>query len=282
MNLQEIISKLNEYWSRQGCVLLQPYDVEKGAATLGPHTFLRSLGSQPWSVAYVEPCRRPIDARYAVASTDRYQHYYQYQVLLKPAPDCGKKLFLQSLSTLGISSPNSVSFIDDAWESPVFGAKGVGWEVWFDDSEIAQLTYLNVVGDIQCNMIPLEITYGLERLALKIQGKSSFSELNWSSHITYGDIYFSTEVENSVYILEKSNPERLRKLLDILVEETKDVIEYELVYPALDYILKSAHVFNLLDAKGALDEQDKVNYIQGIRRLANKTAKLFVQQQNLE
>jgi glycyl-tRNA synthetase alpha chain len=278
VNFQSVITTLHNFWQEQGCLIVQPYDIEKGAATLGHHTFLRSLGSEPWSVAYVEPCRRPTDGRYA-KNTNRYQQYYQYQVLIKPPPNDIKRIFLDSLIALGMNlEEHDIQFIDDNWESPVFGAKGVGWEVWLAEEEIAQLTYLQECGGIACSVVPIEITYGLERLTMLIQGVDTFDKIFWTDKITYGDVHFYGEIEQCIYNFEASNPELLFKLFDLYRGEVKQLIQRKLVIPSLDYILKMAHTFNLLDAREKFSNTERLAYIEEIRNLAKCVAQNYLLQ----
>lgn len=276
-NFQSIIGKLHKFWQKQGCLITHPYDIEKGAATLSPYTFLRSLGPEPWSVAYVEPCRRPIDSRYAKDKTDRYQWYYQYQVLIKPAISEPKETFLESLAILGVTKEHhEIEFIDDLCESPVFGAKFRGWEVWLDGAEIAQISYLDQAGGIDCNPIPLEIAYGLERLALKIQDVESFDKIQWNSYISYGELYKQAEFEQSVYNYESSSPNILKSLLTLYIKEVECQLQKELVFPSLDYLLKCAHTLNLLEARQSLSKQELDKLVNEIRDLSTQIGKLYI------
>jgi len=277
MLFQTIISKLHGFWADQGCVICHPYDLEKGAATLSPNTFLKSLGVEPWSIAYVEPCRRPIDSRYAKNGGDRYQWYYQYQVLIKPAVVDPKKIFLKSLSDLGVSSDKyDIKFIDDVSESPVFGAKFRGWEVLLNGVEIAQVSYLDQVGGIDCDPVPLEIAYGLERIALQIQGVKSFHEIKWNDNVTYGDLYRQQEVEQSFYNFETSRSSLVKKLLILYIEEVENQLGERLVYPSLDYLLKCSHAYNLLESRGEVSKKELIVFVKKIRSLSNRVGKLYL------
>lgn len=279
MNLtfQSIIAKLHTFWQGQGCLITHPYDMEKGAATLSPYTFLRSLGPEPWAVAYVDPCRRPIDSRYAKDGTDRYQWYYQYQVLIKPAIAEPKEVVLKSLAALDVTRENyEIEFIDDLCESPVFGAKFRGWEVWLDGAEIAQISYLDQVGGIECNPLPLEVAYGLERLSLKVQGIKSFAQIQWDDNITYGELYQQAEFEQSVYNYESSSSEILQNLMALYLEETECQLQKGLVYPSLDYLLKCSHTLNLLEARKAISKKDLDKFVKEIRDLATHIGKLYI------
>lgn len=278
MVFEKIVSTLNEFWKNEGCTIGYPYDMEKGAATLSPNTFLRALGNKPFSIAYLEPCRRPIDSRYAKEKTERYQWYYQYQILIKPTIENPKEVFLKSLEALGINDcTNKIEFIDDLCESPVFGAKFRGWEVWIDGMEIAQVSYLDEVGGIRCNPLSLEIAYGLERIALKIQKVDSFHEIKWNKNTTYGDLYKDSEIEQSVYNMETSSPDILEKLLDLYLEEAKRQLEKDLVYPTMDYLLKASHTYNLLEANKNFSK-DKVDmFLKDIKYLSNQIGLLYIQ-----
>ncbi|MFS8777864.1 glycine--tRNA ligase subunit alpha [Synechococcus sp. W70.1] len=296
---QDLILRLQQFWGEQGCLILQPYDLEKGAGTMSPHTFLRALGPDPWRVAYVEPCRRPTDGRYG-QNPNRLQHYFQYQVLLKPSPDDIQEVYLESLRALGIDpAEHDIRFVEDDWESPTLGAWGVGWEVWLDGMEITQFTYFQQVGSQDCHPVSVEITYGLERLAMYLQGVDSVFDLCWSEHpslgrITYGQIYFQNEVEQSYYNFEYSNPEMLLELFRLYEAEAKRLIEttrqklqeqvlsdrlpVSLLLPAYDYVLKCSHTFNLLDARGVIAVAERTLYIGRIRNLARQLAELYLSQ----
>tara|TARA_Y100001970_G_scaffold291677_1_gene429781 strand:- start:1675 stop:2544 length:870 start_codon:yes stop_codon:yes gene_type:complete len=278
MNFQDIIRKLNEFWSDNGCLILQPYDIEKGAGTMNPHTFLRAIGPEPWSVAYVEPCRRPTDGRYA-DNPNRAQHYFQYQVLIKPSPDFIQEKYLSSLEYLGIkNSDHDIRFVEDNWESPTLGAWGVGWEVWLDGMEVTQFTYFQQCGGLDCNPISIEITYGLERLGIYLQNTDSIWDLKWNSHISYGDIWRPFEKSQCHFNFEASNPENLRRLFDIYESEASHLISKELVHPALDFVLKCSHCFNLLEARGVISVTDRTSFITRIRDLARSVAKIWLEE----
>lgn len=278
MVFEKIISTFNEFWKEEGCTIGYPYDMEKGAATLSPNTFLRALGKQPFSIAYLEPCRRPIDSRYAKDKTERYQCYYQYQVLIKPTIKNPKEFFLKSLAVLGINdTTNKIEFIDDLCESPVFGAKFRGWEVWIDGMEIAQISYLDEVAGIKCNPLSLEIAYGLERIALKIQKVDSFHEIKWNEKMTYGDLHKDSEIEQSVYNMETSSSDILEKLVDLYLEEAKRQLVKNLVYPTMDYLLKASHTYNLLEANKILPKDKLDVFLKDIKCLSNQIGLLYIQ-----
>ena len=249
MNLQDMILKLQAYWAAHDCIIYQPYDLEVGAGTMSPATFLRALGPEPWNVAYVQPCRRPTDGRYG-QNPNRVQHYYQYQVILKPSPDHVQELYLGSLEALGIDLlKHDVRFVEDDWESPTLGAWGLGWEVWLDGMEITQFTYFQQVGGIDVRPVSAEITYGIERIAMFIQGIDSMFDLKWVGDVTYGDVFLQNEVEFSKFNFEVSDADKLFTLFDLYESEAKRLIEFGLVLPGYDYVLKCSHTFNLLDAR---------------------------------
>ncbi len=278
LTFQQLILNLSKYWSDNGCVIQQPYDIEKGASTMNPATFLRALGPEPYSTAMVEPCRRPTDARYG-ENPNRLGHYFQYQVILKPNPDNSQELYLNSLSAMGIDlEKHDVRFVEDNWESPTLGAAGVGWEVWLDGMEITQFTYFQQVGGLEVKPVVLEITYGLERIAMYLQNVDSVFDINWNENLKYGDIYLQNEIEQSKYNFEYSNPKRLFELFDLAMNEANDCMEHGIVLPAYDWVLKCSHTFNLLDARGVISKDERVNYINRIRTLASKVAKLYVDQ----
>ncbi len=278
MNFQELIFNLNKYWSDYGCVIQQPYDIEKGASTMNPATFLKALGPEPWNTAMIEPCRRPADARYG-ENPNRLGHYYQYQVIIKPSPDNAQEIYLKSLEVMGIDlSAHDVRFVEDNWESPTLGASGVGWEVWLDGMEITQFTYFQQVGGLEVKPVVLELTYGLERIAMYLQNKQSVYEIMWNDTLAYGDIYLQNEIEQSKYNFEVSNAEGLTTLFDIYTKEVNNCLENELVLPAYDYVLKCSHSFNLLDARGVISRDERTNFINRIRRMAHEVAKLYVNQ----
>lgn len=278
LTFQDMIENLNRYWAEQGCVVQYPYDIEKGASTMNPTTFLRVLGPEPWNVANVDPCRRPTDGRYG-ENPNRLQHYFQYQVIMKPAPSNIQDLYLNSLSCLGIDvKQHDIRFVEDNWESPTLGAWGVGWEVWLDGMEITQFTYFQQAGGLDVRPVAVELTYGCERIAMYLQNVDSVYKVQWNDTVKYGDIYHQNEVEQSTYNFEVSSPERLAKLFDIYREEVQNCLDHELVLPAYDYVLKCSHSFNLLDARGVISRDERMNYILRIRRLAEKVAKLYVEQ----
>lgn len=278
MNFQELILTLNRYWGEQGCIILQPYDVEKGAGTMNPATFLRALGPEPWNVAYVEPSRRPTDGRYG-ENPNRLQHYYQYQVLLKPSPDNVQELFLKSLEAIGIDPlKHDIRFVEDNWESPTLGAWGLGWEVWLDGMEITQFTYFQQCGGIDCRPVSAEITYGLERLAMFIQNVNSVFDIKWVGDLTYGDVHHQTEVDYSYYNFETADTQMLFRLFDMYEKETVRILEKGLVQPAYDYTLKCSHTFNLLDARGAISVTERTSFISRVRHLARLCAQAYLEQ----
>jgi glycyl-tRNA synthetase alpha chain len=278
MNFQSVVATLNQFWSERGCTIVQPYDTEKGAATKSHHTFLRSLGPEPWSVAYIEPCRRPGDGRYG-QNPNRYQHYYQYQVLIKPSPDWIQEIYLDSLRALGIEpGDHDIRFVEDNWEDAAMGAWGVGWEVWLDGMEITQFTYFQQCGGIDCRPVSIEITYGLERLCMYLQAVDSIAEIQWSDRVNYADIFLQAEIEQSTYNFEASNPELLFTLFGLYQQEAEQLLEKQLVIPSLDYVLKCSHTFNLLDARGVISVTERTRYIGTVRNLARQVAQAYVVQ----
>lgn len=278
LTFQELILNLSKYWSDYGCIIQQPYDIEKGASTMNPATFLRALGPEPYSTAMVEPCRRPTDARYG-ENPNRLGHYFQYQVILKPSPDNAQGIYLKSLEAMGIDlEKHDVRFVEDNWESPTLGAAGVGWEVWLDGMEITQFTYFQQVGGLEVRPVALEITYGLERIAMYLQNVDSVFDVMWNKKLKYGDIYLQNEIEQSKYNFEYSNPERLFKLFDLAEAESYSCIEADIVLPAYDWVLKCSHTFNLLDARGVISKDERINYINRVRKMASEVAKLYVKQ----
>ncbi|MFM7426369.1 MAG: glycine--tRNA ligase subunit alpha [Elainella sp.] len=278
MNFQSVIATLNQFWSNRGCLVVQPYDTEKGAGTKSPHTFLRALGPEPWSVAYVEPCRRPADGRYG-DNPNRVQHYYQYQVLIKPSPENILDIYLDSLKALGIKpEDHDIRFVEDNWEDAAVGAWGVGWEVWLDGMEITQFTYFQQCGGIDCRPVSIEITYGLERLTMYLQEVNSIFEIRWNDQYSYGDVFLQAEIENSTYNFEASDPETLFTLFGIYEREANRLMEAKLVLPAFDQVLKCSHTFNLLDARGVISVTERTQYIRRIRGLARQVAQLYLQQ----
>jgi glycyl-tRNA synthetase alpha chain len=278
MYFQEIVFILEQFWASQGCVIEQPYDIEVGAGTFHPATFFRVLGPEPWRVAYVQPSRRPTDGRYG-QNPNRLQHYYQYQVILKPSPLGVQELYLKSLEMLGITlKEHDIRFVEDDWESPTLGAWGLGWEVWLDGMEVTQFTYFQQVGGINLNPISAELTYGLERLALYLQGINNVFRIRWNPDITYGDINFQTEVEGSKYNFEWANVEILKELFQSFEKEGEGLLEAEMVLPGYEYCLKCSHIFNLLEARGAISVTERAQYIARVRRLARMAAKAYLVQ----
>ncbi len=278
MNFQQLILNLQKFWGDRGCIILQPYDIEKGAGTMNPATFLRALGPEPWNVAYVEPSRRPTDGRYG-ENPNRLQHYFQFQVILKPSPDNVQELYLDSLRALGIDpAEHDIRFVEDNWESPTLGAWGLGWEVWLDGMEVTQFTYFQQCGGIDCKPVCAEITYGIERLAMFIQNVDSVYDINWVDDISYGDVYHQNEVDYSTYNFKVSNADMLFQLFEMYEAETHKVIEAGLVQPAYDYALKCSHTFNLLDARGAISVTERQSFIARVRALAKLCAEAYVAQ----
>ena len=278
MNFQEMILTLNKFWGEQGCIIMQPYDIEKGAGTMNPSTFLRALGPEPWNVAYIEPCRRPADGRYG-ENPNRLQHYYQYQVILKPSPDNIQELYLQSLEALGINpQEHDIRFVEDNWESPTLGAWGLGWEVWLDGMEVTQFTYFQQCGGIDCKPVCGEITYGLERLATFIQGIDSVYDIQWVGDVQYRDVFHQNEVDYSEYNFKVADTDMLFTFFDAYEKEAIRVVEAGLVQPAYDYVLKCSHTFNLLDARGAISVTERTHYIARVRNMARMCAQAYVAQ----
>lgn len=278
MDFQGLILKLQEYWSKNGCVLLQPYDMEVGAGTFHPATFFKVLGPEPWRVAYVEPSRRPTDGRYG-ENPNRLQHYYQYQVILKPSPEESQDIYLESLSYIGIDPlRHDIRFVEDDWESPTLGAWGLGWEVWLDGMEITQFTYFQQVGGIDLKPVSVEITYGLERLAMYLQGVDSVFDLEWGYGITYGDIHHKAEVEFSKYNFDLANIDLLVKQFESYEAEAKRLCSLGLVLPSYEFCLKCSHTFNLLDARGAFSVTERTGYIARVRNLAKLCAEAYLKQ----
>ncbi|GAA6113091.1 MAG: glycine--tRNA ligase subunit alpha [Apilactobacillus sp.] len=276
LSMQDIILKLQQYWSSQGCMLMQAYDTEKGAGTMSPYTFLRAIGPEPWNAAYVEPSRRPADGRYGENPNRLYQHH-QFQVIMKPSPENIQELYLDSLKELGINpEEHDIRFVEDNWENPSMGCAGVGWEIWLDGMEVTQFTYFQIVGGQEMNPVASEITYGLERLASYVQDVNNVFELEWSDGVKYGDIFKEPEFEHSKYSFEESNQDMLLKMFDDFEEEAKKQIANGLVHPAYDYVLKCSHTFNLLDARGAVSVTERAGYLSRIRRMAREIAKAFI------
>lgn len=278
MDLQTIILRLQSYWAEQGCLIWQPYDIEKGAGTMNPATFLRALGPEPWAVAYVEPSRRPADGRYGENPNRLYQHL-QYQVLIKPAPARIQDLYLESLASLGlVPQEHDIRFVEDNWESPTLGAWGLGWEVWLDGMEITQFTYFQQVGGIDVEKVPVELTYGLERIAVYIQDRDSVFDLDWAGQIRYGDLFQRAEWEHSAYSFEQADTGLLFQLFDLYEAEAERTLKTGLVLPAYDYILKCSHTFNLLEARGAISVTERTGYIGRVRYLSRECAKAYLRQ----
>ena len=276
LSMQDIILTLQQFWAKQGCMLMQSYDTEKGAGTMSPYTFLRAIGPEPWNVAYVEPSRRPADGRYGENPNRLYQHH-QFQVIMKPSPDNIQELYLDSLRALGIDPlEHDIRFVEDNWENPSMGCAGVGWEVWLDGMEITQFTYFQQVGGLEVRPVAVEVTYGLERLSSYIQDVNSVFELEWADGVKYGDIFKEPEFEHSKCSFEESNQEMLFELFDTYEKEAKKQIENGLVHPAYDYILKCSHTFNLLDARGAVSVTERAGYLSRIRNMARMVARAFV------
>ena len=283
LSFQEMILALNKFWSEQGCIIMQPYDIEKGASTMNPATFLRVLDNKPWNMACIEPCRRPTDGRYG-ENPNRLQHYFQYQVIMQPNPQDSQGLYLESLKVLGVNPlEHDIRFVEDNWESPTLGAWGCGWEVWLNGMEITQFTYFQQAGGIEIKPVAVELTYGLERIAMYLQEVDSVYDLVWhkdpeGNTIYYRDVYHRNEVEQSTYNYEVSDSDRLLRLYQEYFSEAQACLDKELSIPAYDYILKCSHTFNLLDARGAISKDERQKFILEIRSLAEKCAKLYVGQ----
>ncbi|MEP6887343.1 MAG: glycine--tRNA ligase subunit alpha [Nitrospirales bacterium] len=276
MTYQELILTLHRYWADQGCIIHQPYDLEMGAGTFHPATFLRALGPEPWRAAFPQPCRRPTDGRYG-ENPNRMQHYYQYQVVLKPSPAHIQDLYLDSLAGLGIDpKKHDIRFMQDDWESPTLGAWGLGWEVRLDGMEITQFTYFQEIGGIELNPITVEITYGTERIAMYLQQVNNVFDLAWTDDITYGDIHHRTEVQFSTYNFEEADVSMLSHTFQAFEAESKRLIEKGLVLPAYDYCIKTSHLFNLLDARGAISVAERTGYIARVRALARLCAEGYI------
>lgn len=276
MHFQDIIMNLQKYWANQGCVIYQPYDMEKGAGTFNPATFLRVLGPNPWKAAYVEPSRRPTDGRYG-ENPNRLQHYYQFQVILKPSPDDIQDIYLNSLKMLGIDLlKHDIRFVEDDWESPTLGAWGLGWEVWLDGMEITQFTYFQQAGGMELKPVSGELTYGLERIAMYLQGVDSVFDIEWTKGIKYGNVHHRDEVEYSFYNFQEADTDMLFKLFDMYEKEALRLLEKNLVLPSYDYCLKSSHTFNLLDARGAISVAERTRFIGRVRDIAKKCAEGYL------
>ena len=269
LSFQNLIFNLQKFWDKQGCIILQPYDLEVGAGTFHPATTLRSLGPKPWKAAYVQPSRRPTDGRYG-KNPNRLQHYYQYQVIIKPSPKDIKQLYLKSLVAIGIDSKDhDIRFVEDDWESPTLGAAGLGWEVWCDGMEITQFTYFQKMTGIECKPISVELTYGLERICMFVQKKKNVFDIDWNDNgVKYRDVYLQSEKEFSAYNFDHANTESLLKNFDIAEQECKNLLEQKLPLPAYDQCLKASHIFNLLDARGVIAVAVRSGFINRIRELA--------------
>jgi len=276
LNFQQLILRLEKYWADYGCAIVQPHDVEVGAGTFNPHTFLRSLGPEPWKAAYVEPSRRPTDGRYG-DNPNRFQHYYQYQVVVKPAPPDSQEIYLESLRQLGIDlTAHDVRFVEDDWESPTLGATGLGWEVWLDGMEVTQFTYFQRVGGFDLDPITLELTYGLERISMFVQQVSNAFDLEWVEGMTYGEVHHEDEVQFSRYNFDTADVGVQLGLFDTYEAECRRCLEQDLVLPAYDYVLKCSHTFNLLDARGAISVTERTSYITRVRNLARAVAEGYI------
>ena len=275
LTFQQLIQRLNQFWDAQRCVLLQPYDMEVGAGTFHTATFLRAIGPEPWNAAYVQPSRRPKDGRYG-ENPNRLQHYYQYQVAMKPSPPNLQELYLQSLVALGIDPMvHDIRFVEDDWESPTLGAWGLGWEVWLDGMEVTQFTYVQEVGSLSCRPVLGEITYGLERLAMYLQGKESVYDLVWTEGVSYGDVYHQNEVEQSKYNFEHANVTLMFRLFTDFEAEAQKLVDAGLALPAYEMVMKCSHTFNLLDARGAISVTERAAYIGRVRALSRRVAQAY-------
>ncbi len=277
MRLQNLVLALHEFWDKEGCVITEPYDIEVGAGTFYPATFFGALGKRPWKVAYVAPSRRPQDGRYG-ENPYRFQYYWQYQVILKPSPPDVQEIYLKSLEALGIDPKvHDIRFVEDNWESPTLGAWGLGWEVWLDGMEITQFTYFQQVGGVDLNPISVEITYGLERIAMYLQKKDHAFDVEYAPGVTIGDLRRDFEVEHCHYNFEQANVEKLRRWFDDYEEEAARLLEAGLVYPGYEFVMKASHTFNLLDARGALSHAERQAYVQRVRRLAERAARAYLE-----
>ena len=278
MNFQDVILNLNNFWAQRGCVLMQSYDMEVGAGTFHPATLLKALGPEPWKVAYVQPSRRPTDGRYG-ENPNRLQHYYQYQVILKPSPTDVQQLYLDSMKILGVDPlEHDIRFVEDDWESPTLGASGLGWEVWLDGMEVTQFTYFQMIGSMEVKPVSVELTYGLERICMYLQGVDNVFDLKWNNDITYRDVYHSQEVEQSTYNFEIADVDLLFDLFIKYEAEAHRIIKQGLVIPAYEYCLKCSHTFNLLDARGAISVTQRTGYIKRIRNIARICSKVYITQ----
>jgi glycyl-tRNA synthetase alpha chain len=273
--MQELIFSLQQYWAKQGCIIVQPLDIEVGAATFHPTSFLRAIGPEPWRAAFVQPCRRPTDGRYG-ENPNRSQYYYQFQVVLKPSPDNIQELYLDSLRELGIDLlTDDIRFVEDNWESPTLGAWGIGWEVWQNGMEITQFTYFQQAGGLECKPVMGEITYGLERIAMYLQGVDSMFDIVWADNVTYRDVFWQNEVEMSKYNFEQANIPMLFEHFAFYEQECQRLLEAELPLPSYEMVLKASHTFNLLDARGAISVTERQSYILRVRALAKSVAESY-------
>lgn len=278
LTFQQVIQALNEFWGKKGCCVMQCFDLEKGASTMSPGTFLRVLGPEPWKMACADGCRRPTDGRYG-DNPNRLQHYFQYQVILKPSPDDVQDVYLESLKALGINAlDHDIRFVEDNWESPTLGAWGVGWEVWLDGLEITQFTYFQQAGGLEVKPVAAEITYGLERVSMYLQDVDNVYDLKWNDTVTYGELYHQNEVEQSKYNFEESDPALLKLLFEKHFEEAGKLIQKKLIMPGYEQVLKCSHTFNLLDARGVLGRDERMATILKIRQLSEKIARAFLEQ----
>jgi len=280
LNFQDIILKISEYWSLKGCSIFQPYNSEVGAGTFNPATFLRVLDNSQWNAAYVEISKRPKDGRYG-ENPNRFQQFYQFQVIMQPAPNNIQELYMKSLEYIGIElRKHDIRFVEDDWESPTLGAKGLGWEVWLDGMEITQFTYFQQIGSIPLTLIPVEITYGLERIAMLIQKKNSVLEIDWSNEKKWSEILLESEKEFCIFNFKKANVEMILSQFEKIEEEVNRLLKEDLVYPAYDYVIKCSHLFNLLDSRGAISQKERANYIMRIRNLSRSVAKKYMERKN--
>ena len=277
LSFQDIVINLQKYWSKQGCIILQPYDIEVGAGTFHPATTLRSLGSRSWKAAYVQPSRRPTDGRYG-ENPNRLQHYYQYQVIIKPSPDKIKQMYLKSLEAIGINvKSHDIRFVEDDWESPTLGASGLGWEVWCDGMEITQFTYFQQMAGVECKPVPVELTYGLERICMFVQKKNNVFDIEWNNEgVTYKDVFHLAEKEYSSYNFEYADTKILFDNFNNAEKECKSLLEKDLALPAYDQCLKASHIFNLLDARGVIAVAERTGYINRIRDLAKGSGSIWL------
>jgi len=277
--MQDLILTLDKFWAEKGCIVGFPYDMEKGAGTFNPHTFFRSLGPEPWNVCYIEPCRRPADGRYA-QNPNRMQHYFQYQVIMKPSPENIQEMYLEMLERIGIDpKKHDIRFVEDNWEGPTLGAWGLGWEVWCDGMEITQFTYFQQVGGFECRPVAVEITLGLERLTSYIQGVDNVWDIQYNEKLRYSDIYEASEIQHSVYNFEQADTQMLFTMFTMFEGEAKRLLglEQPLVFPAYDYVMKCSHTFNLLDARGAIAVSERQGYILRVRNMARMAAKAYLE-----